>query len=44
MLRPVVALGEDQIRPVTFLFADIVGSTSLGERLSADEVKALVGE
>jgi predicted ATPase/class 3 adenylate cyclase len=26
------------------LFADIVGSTSLGERLTPDEVKALVGE
>ncbi len=26
------------------LFADVVGSTSLGERLAPDEVKALVGE
>jgi class 3 adenylate cyclase/predicted ATPase len=34
----------DEIRPVTALFADIVGSTSLGERLSPGEVKALVGE
>jgi class 3 adenylate cyclase len=34
----------DELRPVTALFADIVGSTSLGERLSPDEVKALVGE
>jgi class 3 adenylate cyclase/predicted ATPase len=32
------------MRPVTALFADIVGSTGLGERLGADEVKALVGE
>ena len=32
------------MRPITALFADIVGSTSLGERLAADEVKALVGE
>ncbi|MGH2996108.1 MAG: AAA family ATPase, partial [Gaiellaceae bacterium] len=35
---------EDELRPVTALFADIVGSTSLGERLAAHEVKALVGE
>jgi class 3 adenylate cyclase len=34
----------DQVRPVTALFADIVGSTALGERLAPDEVKALVGE
>ena len=32
------------VRPVTVLFADIVGSTALGERLAPDEVKALVGE
>ncbi len=35
---------EDELRPVTVLFADVVGSTSLGERLTPDEVKALVGE
>jgi class 3 adenylate cyclase len=34
----------DEVRPVTILFADIVGSTALGERLQPDEVKALVGE
>ena len=32
------------MRPITALFADIVGSTGLGERLGPDEVKALVGE
>jgi class 3 adenylate cyclase len=32
------------MRPITALFADIVGSTRLGERLAPDEVKALVGE
>ena len=32
------------MRPITALFADIVGSTGLGERLGADEIKALVGE
>ena len=35
---------DDQVRPVTALFADIVGSTALGEFLAIDEVKALVGE
>ena len=35
---------DDEMRPVTALFADIVGSTGLGERLGPDEVKALVGE
>jgi class 3 adenylate cyclase len=34
----------DEMRPITSLFADIVGSTALGERLGPDEVKALVGE
>ena len=36
--------GGDELRPVTALFADIVGSTGLGERLAPEEVKALVGE
>jgi class 3 adenylate cyclase/predicted ATPase len=35
---------SDEVRPVTALFADVVGSTALGERLTPDEVKALVGE
>src|SRR5438105_9643232 len=39
-----MGLVEDELRPVTVLFADIVGSTALGERLAPDEVKALVGE
>jgi class 3 adenylate cyclase len=34
----------DELRPMTALFADIVGSSSLGERLAPDEVKSLVGE
>ncbi len=34
----------DEMRPITALFGDIVGSTGLGERLGPDEVKALVGE
>ncbi len=42
--RTVSASGGDELRPVTALFADIVGSTGLGERLRPDEVKALVGE
>ena len=35
---------QDEMRPITALFADIVGSTGLGERLGPDEVKAVVGE
>ena len=34
----------DELRPVTALFADVVGSTGLGEKLTPDEVKALIGE
>ncbi len=39
-----MATTGDQLRPVTALFADIAGSTGLGERLAPDEVKALLGE
>jgi class 3 adenylate cyclase/DNA-binding winged helix-turn-helix (wHTH) protein len=35
---------HDELRLVTVLFADVVGSSALGERLAPDEVKALVGE
>jgi class 3 adenylate cyclase len=35
---------DDELRPVTSLFADVVGSTGLGERLAPEEVKAVVGE
>ena len=35
---------EDERRPVTVLFADIVGSTGLGERLEPEQAKVLVGE
>jgi len=35
---------EDELRPVTALFADIVGSTAIGERLPPEEVKEVVGE
>ena len=41
---PAPAGAEDELRPVTALFADIVGSTSLGERLTPAEVKMVVGE
>ncbi len=37
-------MSQDQLRPITALFADITGSTGLGERLAPDEVKALIGE
>jgi class 3 adenylate cyclase len=39
----VTSLG-DELRPVTALFADVVGSTALAERLAPDEAKALIGE
>jgi adenylate cyclase len=35
---------DDELRPITVLFADVVGSTALGERLPPDEVKVVVGE
>lgn len=35
---------DDELRPVTVLFADVVGSTSLAERLQPEEVRALIGE
>jgi class 3 adenylate cyclase len=38
------AAEADELRPVTALFADIVGSTAIGERLTPEEVKALIGE
>lgn len=41
---PKPAAHGDELRPVTALFADIVGSTALGERLPPEDVKALVGE
>jgi class 3 adenylate cyclase len=40
----VAPASDDELRPVTALFADVVGSTALGERLQPDEVKALIGE
>jgi len=43
--RSAPAVGaDDELRPVTALFADVVGSTGLGERLAPEEVKALIGE
>ena len=43
-VAPRPATTGDELRPVTALFADIVGSTALGERLAPEDVKALVGE
>jgi class 3 adenylate cyclase len=34
----------DELRRVTALFADVVGSTGLGERLRPEEVKSLIGD
>jgi len=39
-----VSSQEDELRPVTALFADVVGSTRLAERLTPAEAKALIGE
>jgi class 3 adenylate cyclase len=38
---PVAA--EDELRPVSALFADIVGSTALAERLAPEDFTALIG-
>jgi class 3 adenylate cyclase len=35
---------HDEVRPVTVLFADVVGSTALAEKLPPEEAKALIGE
>ncbi len=35
---------HDEVRPVTVLFADVVGSTALAEHLPPEEAKALIGE
>jgi class 3 adenylate cyclase/DNA-binding winged helix-turn-helix (wHTH) protein len=44
MERTAPRADDDEVRLVTVLFADIVGSTGLGERLPPEDVKALVGE
>jgi class 3 adenylate cyclase len=35
---------EGELRPITALFADVVGSTALGEQLDPDEISTLIGE
>jgi len=36
--------GDDELRLVTALFADVVGSTTLGERLGSEQTKLVIGE
>lgn len=40
---PTPVEAQDELRPVSVLFADIVGSTALAERLEPDEFTALMG-
>ena len=40
---PTPVAAEDELRPVSALFADIVGSTSLAERLAPEDFTALIG-
>lgn len=43
MRRMTTAFGEGQRRPVTALFADVVGSTSIAESMDPEEYAALIG-
>jgi class 3 adenylate cyclase len=40
---PTPVEAEDELRPVSVLFADVVGSTPLAERLDPEEYAALIG-
>jgi class 3 adenylate cyclase len=40
---PTPVEAEDELRPVSALFADVVGSTPLAERLPAEDYAALIG-
>jgi class 3 adenylate cyclase len=40
---PTPVAAEDELRPVSALFADIVGSTALAERLAPEDFTALIG-
>src|SRR4029077_1577329 len=40
---PTPVEAEDELRPVSVLFADVVGSTPLAERLDPEEDAALIG-
>ena len=40
---PTPVAAEDELRPVSALFADIVGSTALAERLEPEDFTALIG-
>jgi class 3 adenylate cyclase len=42
-LSPTPVEAEDELRPVSVLFADVVGSTPLAERLEPEDYRALIG-
>jgi class 3 adenylate cyclase len=42
-VSPTPVEAEDELRPVSALFADIVGSTALAEHLAAEDFRALIG-
>jgi class 3 adenylate cyclase len=42
-VSPTPVEAEDELRPVSVLFADIVGSTQLAERLEPEDFSALIG-
>jgi class 3 adenylate cyclase len=42
VVRGCSAVDEEQRKPVTVLFCDVTGSTSLGERLEAESLRRML--